>query len=234
MPRRQPLRRFPDSADRRINPFQHRHRLRTERPRLMLDVIERNQVQRQQRRMLLLQNPLRIFPAVFVRLHCRIDSTAIRPNLRRSFRNQSRRRNRAQQFRIVRRIRAPEFRYHPVDVRAHRHRPLNARRRAPRLRRRVPQRRHANIFRIPIPALKIFLQRIECRICVNSVLRRPHSGHQRGMTGISDRRHHALHPVRIRALLQNLPQIRNLRSMRIGLRHVVGPQPIDRNHHQQR
>src|SRR4249919_260507 len=126
--------------------------------------------------MFLLQDPFRKPPPAFIRFGRRVDSSAIFAKLRLCLLEQSARRNSPQQLGIVRRARPPKFRKVPGDVRTNRDRPLNARGRPPCRSSNIPQGRYPNVFRVPIPAFLILLQRIKRSVGKYPVLRRPDAG----------------------------------------------------------
>src|SRR4029077_16426498 len=95
--RGKPLRRLADFPDRCINSFKNGDVLGTKRPCLMFDVVERAEMKRQQRRMLLLEDPCRVLPPVYVSLGRRVNPSTVFAKFRLCLLEQPACRNSAQQ-----------------------------------------------------------------------------------------------------------------------------------------
>src|SRR6266852_6378539 len=111
--------------------------------------------------MLFFEEPLGVAAANFVALRSVVNAAAVFAQLGLSLGEQAGSGDGAEEFCIIGSVGAPEFGYVPRDTRAYGDRPLNGRGRTAGLGGSVPQSGDPNIIGIPIPALEIFLQRIE-------------------------------------------------------------------------
>ena len=89
VPRRNRFRRGSNIADDGVKPLQHGQVLRGKHTGFMLDVVQRRQMQQQQTRMFLLQNPDRVFAAHLIGFGAGVDPAAIVANFRGCFVHQS-------------------------------------------------------------------------------------------------------------------------------------------------
>ena len=110
------------------------------------------------------------------------------------------------------------------------HGPADARGGQSGLMRRLPQGRHANLPRIPIPGIRKGVFGIEFEVVVDAVFGRRETGQQRRMTGVGHGRPHADHAAGIGAVPHHAAQKWNLEAVRVGIQDVFRLQSIDRDH----
>ena len=126
---------------------------------------------------------------------------------------------------------APKLRDEVIHAcRADTYRPTHAGRAQPGLVRHLPQRRHANISRIPVPRASEFLKGVERLIVDDAVLAGPDAGDKRGVAGISDGGPDAHYAFRIGAFRKQGAQVRQLHAVRVGLGNIFGLEPVNRDH----
>jgi len=125
---------------------------------------------------------------------------------------------------------APVLGNQPVDGGADAHRPAHARRTQAGAVRRIPQCRHANLRRIPVPGAAELLERIEDLVVGDAVLGGPYAGEQRGVAGISDRRPDADHAFGISAVAQQSAEVGNLHAVLVGMGDVLRLEAINGDH----
>jgi hypothetical protein len=95
----------------------------------------------------------------------------------------------------------------------------------------IPQRRHPDILRVPIPAALVAVEWIEGGVRVDAMPRRRSACHQRHVAGISQGGQHAVHAGRVRAVGRQGAQVGDLESMPGGVEHGLWFQTVDRHQH---
>src|SRR5579871_554064 len=132
--RKRLFRRRAQSPNRNVFSRDHFQSFRRKGIRIVFRMVQRAQMQQKELRIFLLQNPLRIPHANFIRVNRSVNPAAIRTDLFFRLIQQARRGRRTHPLDVVFIGRAPDFRDVPRHFRADRHWPLDRRRR--------PARRH--------------------------------------------------------------------------------------------
>ena len=218
-------------ADDPVDLFQHSLGRRRSRRAGMFLMIERSEIDGQEIGLVRGDQGAGEARAILVRRQAFVDAHRIGLSHHGlQLRLQPRRRQRVEQPRIVGMARAPDLRQVPCHaLRRDADGPVDIAGGQAGLRRRFPQHGRPHILRIPVPAALVDAHRIEAVVGDDAMAGRRHTGHQRGVAGIGQRRHHAGDAGRMRALLHETAQIGNGQPALVRLQHVAGPQPVDRD-----
>src|SRR4029077_3060122 len=84
-----------------------------------------------------------------------------------------------------------------------------------------------NVFGVPIPTLKIFLERIEGGVGENAVLRGPNAGDQRGMARVGHGGDDAGHSFSVGAFLEEAAEVGQFSAMSVGGGYAIGTHAVD-------
>src|SRR5262249_30123151 len=163
-----------------------------------------------------------------------VEEPRVRADLRLELGQEAGRRDRAQELGVVRSAGAPELGDVPVGVEAHRHRPLDARRAETGPRGSVPERGHANVLGVPVPARLVRAERVERRVGEDAVSARPDPGDERGVARIGHGGNDPDHALGVRPFLHEAPELGDLEPARVGGGDVVGPESVDRDQDDER
>ena len=189
-------------------------------------------MQREQGGALRFEDPHGVAPAQLVGLD--VEGARIAAELGLELGEQARRGHRADQLGVIGRVRAPDLGNVPGDARADAHRPLDAGRRHPRLPGDIPESRHADVFRVPVPASLVLAPGVEGGIGEDAVHGRPHAGDERGVARIGHRRDDAFHAVGEGAVLQKAAEIGDLRLVAVRGGDVVRAEAVDGDQQEER